>query len=427
MTAGTKQVTTIILAGGQGSRLYPLTQQRSKPAVPIAGKFRLIDVPISNCIHANIRNMWIITQFTSESLHRHIFSAYQMDPFTKGFISILAASQTIDSKDWYEGTADAVRKNLRYFESAHDTIMILSGDHLYRMDYSEYIDFHWKHDADITVSVIPMPAYRVPELGVLKMDENLKIVDFYEKPNDPEIIRSFEIPDAVRQKTPNLTPAQTHMASMGIYLFKKDVLFSLLEANNDHDFGKQIIPKSIHQKKVFAYSFDGYWEDIGTIKSFFDVHISLTQHVPDFNFYDEEKPIYTHGRFLAGAKINEAKVDCSIISEGSIIDPSYIRHCVIGLRSVIHTGCHLEYVIMMGADFYEDPMAQNISSGRPRIGIGENTTVKNAILDKNVRIGRNVKLLNKDNVVEADLTDCYIREGIIVIPKGASIPDGFSV
>ena len=423
-----EKVTSIILAGGQGSRLHPLTRYRSKPAVPIGGKFRLIDIPISNCLHADIRNIWIVTQFASESIHRHIFSTYRMDPFDKGYISILAAAQTAEHKGWYQGTADAVRQNLRFFESAYNNIMILSGDHLYRMDYKKFLEFHQENDADISISVIPMPEDRVPELGILKIDKDNRIVDFVEKPTDENVIKDFTIPASVKKllkENLGVTTDKTHFASMGIYLFKKKVLFDLLNNCDHDDFGKQIIPRNIEKLKVFAYPFNGYWEDIGTIKSFFDAQIALTKVVPEFNFFDEDKPIYSNPRFLPAAKFNSAQVESSVISEGSIIDRSFIRDSVIGVRSIVRNNCVLEKIVMMGADFYENDLTKKQNKGNPALGIGENSVIKNAIVDKNARIGRNVHLINKNSVENGEFGDIVIKDGIIVIPKGTVIEDDF--
>jgi glucose-1-phosphate adenylyltransferase len=269
-------VTSIILAGGQGSRLHPLTQSRSKPAVPIGGKFRLIDIPISNCLHHGIRTIWVLTQFASESLHRHIFQSYRLDAFSGGFVSVLAASQTVDNKGWYQGTADAVRKNLANFHEAGDMVLLLSGDHLYRMDFSQIIQFHQAHKADISLSVIPVPRSDVPELGVLKMDANHRVLDFIEKPKDESVIKDFEIPQEIRKPLPSGKEA-THVGSMGIYLFNKKVLFDVLSEFDYDDFGKQIIPAAMHKYKVYAYPFTGYWEDIGTIRAFFDAHMAMTE------------------------------------------------------------------------------------------------------------------------------------------------------
>lgn len=425
------KVTCIILAGGRGSRLSPLTENRSKPAVPIAGKFRLIDIPISNCLHAGVRHIWIITQFSSESLHRHILTSYHMDAFAKGFISILAATQTANNvDDWYKGTADAVRKNLKTFDDAFENIMILSGDHLYRMDYQKFIQFHISNKADITVGAVPVPQSQVSELGVLKMDEQYKIVDFHEKPQEESVVQDFSIPKEVfeqQKEKIGLKEDQTHLASMGIYLFKKSVLFDLLEKNDYEDFGKEIIPKSLNTHKVYAYPFNGYWEDIGTIKSFFNAHIALTKPVPEFNFYDESLPIFTHARFLPAAKINGANITASIVSEGSIIDKSIIQDSVIGVRAVIHENCEIKRSIVMGADYYEE-MNQSgppVDPQKTKLGIGKNSIIHNSIIDKDVRIGENVRLINQEKVQEGERDNIVIKNGIIVVPKGTTLPDGF--
>jgi glucose-1-phosphate adenylyltransferase len=299
------RVTAIILAGGQGQRLHPLTETRSKPAVPIGGKFRLIDIPISNCLHHNIRTIWVLTQFASESLHRHIFQSYRMDAFSGGFVSVLAAAQTVDNRGWYQGTADAVRKNMTNFRRAGDTILLLSGDHLYRMDFNKFLDFHHEHQADITLGVVPIERPKVAHLGILKMDAMSQIVDFVEKPKDDAVIDQFIIPQVLRQTEPfaSSDPQKSHVGSMGVYIFSKKVLFDILEQYQYDDFGRQIIPAAIGKYRVFAYPFNGYWEDIGTIRSFFNAQIELTKPNPPFNFYDQQQPIFTRPRFLPAAKI----------------------------------------------------------------------------------------------------------------------------
>ena len=344
------KVTSIILAGGQGSRLHPLTQSRSKPAVPLGGKFRLIDIPISNCLHHNIRTIWVLTQFASESLHRHIFQSYRLDQFSGGFVSVLAASQTIENKGWYQGTADAVRKNLANFSQVGDTVMLLSGDHLYRMDFTKFIHFHRSTNADITLSVMPVPRSSVPELGVLKMNPDYRVVDFVEKPTDEATIKDYEIPEELRKKISDKDDERTHVGSMGIYIFNKKILFDVLKQFDYDDFGKQIIPASLTKYKVFAYPFTGYWEDIGTIKAFFEAHMAMTRPVPPFDFYDPRNPIFTNVRFLPAAKITGSDINASIICEGSMIENAKISDSVIGVRSIIRDGSHLSRVIFMGAD-----------------------------------------------------------------------------
>lgn len=415
-------VTSIILAGGQGSRLHPLTQTRSKPAVPIGGKFRLIDIPISNCLHHGIRSIWVLTQFSSESLHRHIFQAYRMDVFSGGFVSVLAAAQTVDNKGWYQGTADAVRKNMTNFRRAREHILLLSGDHLYRMDFTKFIKFHSEMNADITLGVVPVERRKVPELGILKMDETSRVIDFVEKPKDEKVVDSFIIPPALREKEPFSTcsPDKSHVGSMGVYIFRKKVLFDLLEQYDYDDFGKQIIPTAISQCRVVAYPFNGYWEDIGTIRAFFDAHIDMTKPNPPFNFYDQQQPIFTRARFLPAAKISGSSIDSSIVCEGSMIENAVVADSVLGLRSIIRSGSKLSRVIFMGADYYE---ADSVTADT--LGIGRNCIIENAILDKDVRIGDGVKLVNREGVVEGEHDGIIIRDGIIVVPKSTVIPPGY--
>lgn len=421
-----KKVITIILAGGQGNRLYPLTKLRSKPAVPIAGKFRLIDIPISNCIHSGLRKIFILTQFSSTSLHRHIFSTYLFDKFSKDFVTILSAQQTMENLDWYQGTADAVRQNLRFLHSTDDLILVLSGDHLYRMDYRKFIDFHIEKKAEISVSVYPVFNEQAPELGVMKVNRNARIVDFFEKPQKAEDKEKMEVSEKVFHQFGLQAHGRTHLASMGVYLFNQQILIELLEKTKYQDFGKEVIPSAIKRKKVFGYFFDGYWEDIGTIKSFFDTHIDLTNPLPRFNFYDEEKPIYTHPRFLPGSKILSSEVNNSILCEGSIINRSYINHSIIGVRSRIGENSRIETSIIMGADFFEseEEILVNEKKGVPNIGIGSNCEIRNAIIDKNARIGHGVKLVNERGVTEEVSANYVIRDGLIVIPKNSIIPDG---
>jgi glucose-1-phosphate adenylyltransferase len=415
------KVTSIILAGGQGKRLNPLTESRSKPAVPIGGKFRLIDIPISNCLHHGIRTIWVLTQFASESLHRHIFQTYRMDKFSGGFVSVLAASQTMDNKGWYQGTADAVRKNMANFIQAGETILLLSGDHLYRMDFEAFINFHNANKADITLGVVPVEREKVRELGILKMDSDHRVTDFVEKPTEDVIIDEFVIPSDLKDfKQTSSGPKKTHVGSMGIYIFNKQVLFDLLNKYSYDDFGKQIIPAAIPDYRVFAYPFEGYWEDIGTIKAFFDAHIDLTKPKPPFNFYDQDKPIFTNARYLPAAKITGSVINSSIICEGCMIQDASISDSVVGVRAIINSGSVLSRVVFMGADSYD------IDTDKPvKMGIGKNCIIKNAILDKDVRIGNNVQLVNNENIVNGIKDGVHVRDGIIVVPKGTHIPDGF--
>ncbi|NOX38485.1 MAG: glucose-1-phosphate adenylyltransferase [Calditrichaeota bacterium] len=419
------KVVTMILAGGQGTRLYPLTKLRSKPAVPIAGKFRLIDIPISNCLNSNFRQIFICTQFSAESLHRHIFMTYRFDNFTKDFITILSAQQTLDNRDWYQGTADAVRQNLRFIRRYGDHVLILSGDHLYRMDYRKFVEFHIQKDADITISVIPVERSQASQFGIMKVDPYARIVDFKEKPRDEATLDAMRTSESVFHQFGIHSNNRTHLASMGVYVFKKPVLFELLESTSFEDFGRDVIPYAIQKKNVFAYFFDDYWEDIGTIKSFFKAHMDLVAPLPRFNFYDEERPIYTHPRFLPGAKLLESDVQYAILCDGSIINKSYIRNTIVGIRSVVRKNSVLERVVMMGADYFETPeqKAENVRLGRPHIGVGENCIIRNAIIDKNARIGNHVKIINERGIENEDRENYVIRDGIVVIPKNAVIPD----
>ncbi len=420
------KVVTIILAGGQGSRLYPLTKKRSKPAVPIAGRFRLIDFPISNCIHSGLRRIFLLTQFSSESLHRHIFLTYRFDNFSKDFITILSASQTLESSDWYQGTADAVRQNLRFLRTEGDLVLVLSGDHLYQMDYRKFIDFHLEKKADISISVFPVHYDRAPEFGVMKVDKNGRISEFHEKPKDPSLLDSTKVTEEVFKQFHLEAAGRTHLASMGIYLFNWEVLNDLLSSTTFEDFGREVIPSALNKYKVYAYFFDGYWKDIGTIRSFFEAHLDLIQPLPQFNLYDEDRLIFSHARFLPGSKIMFSEVQNSILCEGSIIDRARISQSIIGIRSRIGENSVIERAVIMGADFFESEkeFAKNKKEGIPDVGIGKNCEVRNAIIDKNVRIGSGVKLINSRNINEEDTEDYVIEDGIIVIPKNAIIPDG---
>jgi len=420
------KVVTLILAGGQGSRLYPLTQIRAKPAVPIAGRFRLIDVPISNCIHSGLRKIFILTQFSSESLHRHIFLTYRFDNFSKDFVTILSAQQTLESRDWYQGTADAVRQNLFFIENLGDLVLILSGDHLYRMDYRAFIDFHLQKKAEISIAVTPVGSDQAPEFGVMKVNRLGRTIEFQEKPRDPASLEKMKVPGDVFRHFHVASRGRTHLASMGIYLFNWEVLKELLADTRYEDFGKEVIPHAIRRRKVFSYFFDGYWKDIGTISSFFEAHLDLTRPLPEFDFYDEDKPIFTHARFLPGCKVLAADVRNSILCEGSIINRSAVHDSIIGIRSRIGENCRIERTVLMGADFYEsrEDEARKALRGIPEMGIGHNSEIRNAIIDKNARIGHNVKLLNIRGVQEEIGRNHVITGGIIVVPKQAVIPHG---
>jgi glucose-1-phosphate adenylyltransferase len=418
-------VVTIIMAGGQGSRLYPLTQVRSKPAVPIAGKFRLIDISISNCIHSDFRKIFVLTQFSSESLHRHIFTTYRFDNFHQDFITLLSAQQTLENRNWYQGTADAVRQNLGFIEDVGDLVLILSGDHLYRMDYRKFVESHLASGAEISIAVTPVTAAQAPDFGVMKVNQRGRITEFSEKPKNPADIERMRAPEEVLRRA-GVPADRTHLASMGVYIFSRSVLKELLAHTDSKDFGKEVIPHAIQDRKVFSHFFDGYWEDIGTIPSFFEAHMDLTRPVPKFDFYDERKPIFTHARFLPGSKILASEVESAILCEGSIVDRSRVRESIIGIRSRIGENCRVERTVVMGADLFEsrEDLARNREAGLPAIGIGPDSEVRNAIIDKNARIGSGVKLVNRNGAAAASAESYAIVNGIIVVPKNAVIPDG---
>ena len=406
----------IILGGGRGTRLYPLTSYRSKPAVPFGAKYRLIDIPISNCINADLRKIFILTQFNSESLNTHIARTYRFDNFTDGFVTILAAEQSIGNQNWYQGTADAVRKNLVHIMTPkHKYNLILSGDQIYQMDYRKLIDFFLSKKADVVVATIPVPEKDVPGFGVMKIDDNQRIVEFAEKPKEQEVIDSFRIDSSVLEKNSISYDKGTHLASMGIYLFKKDILKEVLEDEKKTDFGKEIIPSAIKNFNVFAYLYDGYWEDVGTIKSFFQANIEFTYDLPPFDLYQEMGKFYTHPRFLPAAKFNNAMIDHAIISEGCILERATVRHSVIGIRSVLRKNVVIDNSILMGNDYYAS------AKNRRNMEIGENSIISNAIIDKNVTIGKNCKIVNQKKKENYDGPGYFIRDGIIIIPKNGYI------
>ncbi len=423
------QAATIIMAGGQGSRLYPLTLVRSKPAVPIAGRFRLIDFPISNCIHSGLKKIFVLTQFSSESLHRHIFQTYRFDTFSRNFVTILSAQQTMENRDWYQGTADAVRQNLSFLRQDEDLVLILSGDHLYHMDYQKFLDFHIKRQADISISVYPVKEKQASQLGVMKISPGGRITAFQEKPKTASQLERMQVPENTFNRFAMEAAGRTHLASMGIYVFNREVLIELLKDTEFEDFGREVIPFAIRKNKVYGYFFDDYWEDIGTIRSFFEAHLDLTSLHPKFRLYDEARPIYTRARFLPGAKILDSEVKRSIICEGSIIANAQIQNSIVGIRSRIGKNTRLDKTILMGANFIESPAArdENKKHQIPDIGIGNNCEIHNAIIDQNARIGHNVKLLNTQNRKKHQCETCHIIDGIIVVPKNAVIPNGTEI
>ncbi len=422
----TSNVLCVILGGGQGKRLFPLTRDRAKPAVPLAGKYRLVDVPISNCINSGFRRIYVLTQYNSVSLHRHIAQTYNFDAFSGGFVEILAAQQTAKCASWFEGTADAVRKNLEHFlDHDFDYLLVLSGDQLYRMDFRLLILQHMQSGADITISTIPMPREKVPQLGIMRIDSDRRIRDFAEKPTDPELIARFKLPQEWYAALGIVGDSELYLASMGIYVFNRDVIQKVL-AGNEPDFGRDIIPHAIKEYKVYAYIFQGYWEDIGTIKTFFEANLDAASELPRFNFFDMTAPIFTRARFLPCSKVNGATLDHALISEGCIINRATLIHCVIGLRSIIEEGAVLRRVVLMGIDYYETEESKKIceSKGIPKLGIGRNTRIEETIIDKNVRIGDNVVITPHGKPANFDHELYYIRDGIVVIPRGATIPHG---
>jgi len=409
-----RNVLAVILGGGQGSRLYPLTKYRAKPAVPIGGKFRLIDIPISICIHSDVKKIFVLTQFNTASLHQHIVNSYNFDRFSKGFIQILAAQQTVDNTNWYQGTADAVRQNLNYIENQRvDYVIILSGDQLYRLNIQAFLNFHKEKKADISIASTPINKELAKSFGILRINKNRRIIDFVEKPTEEEVLEKLYIPSE------HIGKGNRHfLASMGIYMFNKSVLMNILEKNLAEDFGKQIIPAAIKNRKVYSYIFHGYWEDIGTIRSFFEANIDFANPFPRFNFYDEYYPIYTNARFLPGSKIKNCVINNALISDGSLLEGSKISNSVIGLRSIIKQGSTLDHVVMMGADYYGDAKTVDTS----KMGIGKNCFIRNAILDKNVRIGDNVVIDYKGTEPKVEREYCSIIDGIVVVAKNGQIP-----
>lgn len=419
----------VILGGGAGSRLFPLTSQRSKPAVPLGGKYRLVDVPISNCINSDVIRMFVLTQFNSASLNRHIATTYRFSPFADGFVEILAAEQTPERPDWFQGTADAVRQVLPHIRDWRiDTLLILSGDHLYRMDYRKFLTRHFETNADITVSVIPIVPDSASEFGLLKVDGAGRIVEFREKPKGDDL-------EAMRVDTTSLGLSaddalkRPFLASMGIYVFKYDRLEEVLADNTAHfDFGKEVIPNSINKYNVQAYLFNGYWEDIGTIAAFYKANLDMTSAIPPFNLFDAEAPLFTRARYLPPSKIDNCEIRDSIISDGCIINGAQINRSVIGLRSRVAEGSQIDAAYMMGADYYQtlEDMIADREAGRPRVGVGQNSVIRRALIDKNARIGNDVRLINDAGIETADGPDgtYYIRDRIIIVPKNALIADG---
>jgi glucose-1-phosphate adenylyltransferase len=428
-----KKVLSIILGGGAGTRLYPLTKLRAKPAVPVAGKYRLIDIPVSNCINSEIFKIYVLTQFNSASLNRHIARTYSFAGFSEGFVEVLAAQQTPENPSWFQGTADAVRKYIWLLEEWDiDEFLILSGDHLYRMDYRLFVERHRQTNADITLSVVPMDERRASDFGLMKTDDSGRVISFSEKPKG-EALKQMRVDTTLLGLTKEQAELQPYIASMGIYVFKKEVLIKLLRESLERtDFGKEIIPDAAKDHNVQAYLFDGYWEDIGTIEAFYHANLGLTQQpLPPFSFYDEKAPIYTRPRYLPPSKLLDCHITQSIIGEGCILKDCRIEHSVLGVRSRIESGSTIEDSLIMGADFYQAFAERQNSTENDNIpvGIGTDTIIRRAIIDKNARIGHDVRIINKDNVQEAERESqgFYIRSGIVVVLKNATIPDGMII
>ncbi|MBI4469491.1 MAG: glucose-1-phosphate adenylyltransferase [Acidobacteria bacterium] len=421
-----RKVLAMVLGGGQGTRLYPLTALRSKPAVPLAGKYRLIDIPLSNCINSNISKIFVLTQFNSASLNRHISRTYRFSAFSDGYVDVIAAEQTLDNRNWFQGTADAVRQAWRHLEAeSADTLLVLAGDHLYQMDYRLFLQDHWTAGADITISTLAITEENASQFGLLKIDRYGRVVEFREKPVGEELL-AMRVDTSSVGLSPEKATKRTFLASMGIYVFNLNVLRELLKEEAHVDFGRQLIPAAIATRHVRAFLYDGYWEDIGTIGAFYNANIDLTRAIPKFNLYDPEAPIYTAPRNLPAAKIKDCIIQDSLISEGSILNGAELHNSVIGIRSRLQHGVNLDSVIVMGADYYEtiEEMCEDQVAGRPLIGIGEGSIIRKAIIDKNARIGANVQILNENRVDDLDGENFYIRDKVVIIPKDVTIPDG---
>lgn len=423
----TKSLISVILGGGAGSRLYPLTSARSKPAVPIAGKYRLVDIPISNCINSSINRMYVLTQFNSASLNKHIKNTYQFNAFSSGFVDILAAEQTPDNATWFQGTADAVRQSVRHIEkNEFEYVLILSGDQLYQMDFTEMFENHVKSGTDITIATIPVTEKEATEFGILKSDENNVITSFIEKP------KKDLLPDWISDTGGDMQRmGRNYLASMGIYIFNRKLLFDLLETEHAKatDFGKEIIPESITKYKVSSFQYSGYWTDIGNIHSFFEANISLTLDLPPFNLFDTNKIVYSRARMLPPAKISGTTLEKTIIAEGCIIHASRLESTVVGIRTRIGIGTTILNSYIMGSDYYETlaELQHDIEHGLPKIGIGERSYIKNAIVDKNCRIGNDVRINGGSHLPDGDHSLYTVKDGIVVIKKGAVLPNGFVI
>ncbi len=411
----------VILGGGRGTRLFPLTHQRSKPAVPIGGKYRLIDIPISNCLNSNLRRIFVLTQYNSESLNKHLSMTYKFDVFSSAFVTVLAAEQTEDSPEWFQGTADAVRQSTRHLDSHRSReVLILSGDQLYQMDYRKMLDTHRRHVADATVAVLPVTAEQTAGFGILKVNRQGRIVHFEEKPK-PERLPELE------SDIPGY--GKGYLASMGIYMFSREALDRATSDRELVDFGRHVIPKAIGEQRVQAYFFRGYWEDVGTIGSYYEANLQLCDPMPPFDFYDVARPVYTHPRFLPASKIEGCVLKSALVSEGGILMGAEIERSVVGIRSRIGQGTRIRHSLVLGADYYEslEEIDRAQAKGLPPVGIGQDCVIERAIVDKNARVGRGVRILNSEGAREKDGPGYYIRDGIVIVPKGGVIPDGAAI
>jgi glucose-1-phosphate adenylyltransferase len=426
MSTNTSNMLSVIMGGGQGTRLFPLTKDRAKPAVPLAGKYRLVDIPISNCMNSGLRRVYILTQFNSASLHRHISQSYKFDHFSGGFVEILAAQQTFEDTSWYQGTADAVRKNMVHFLN-HDFeyMLILSGDQLYRMDFRPIVAQHTETEADLTIATIPVVRRAAQSLGIMQINPERRIINFVEKPKDPAALDSLVLPRDLYAPLGVQGDEEFFLASMGIYVFNREVIIKLLD-NDLTDFGRHIIPGAIKTHRVFSHVFQGYWEDIGTIRSFFEANLDVTAELPRFNFFDMSAPVFTRPRFLPASKINGATIDHAVISDGCIISRARITQSIVGVRSIVDDGAELSRAILLGCDYYEsiESIKANEVLGRPRIGIGKNTRIENAIVDKNARIGDNVVISPAGKPENVDHPLYHVRDGIVIVPKNGTVPHG---
>ena len=416
----------IVMGGGAGTRLFPLTKDRAKPAVPLGGKYRLVDIPISNCLNSGLRRVYVLTQFNSTSLHRHINASYKFDSFSTNFVEILAAQQTTEGARWYQGTADAVRQNLRYFLARpYEHYLILSGDQLYRMDYRDLLREHVRSGAEITLATTPVNREAASSFGIMESDVERRIFRFEEKPKDPKLLNELRIPPDLLNGLGRPADAELYQGSMGIYVFNRQTLIDALDNRYD-DFGKHIIPASLQKYKVFAYISQGYWEDVGTVRTFFEANLALTDPVPPFNFFDHINPVYSQQRLLPPSKVSGTQVQRAIISDGCIITDAYIDRSVVGLRSVIKSGTTIRNSVLMGAGFYEAE-AWEPQSGAPPLGIGRHCHIEGAIIDKNARIGDGVMITPNGKPANMDAENYFIREGVVVVTKGAVIPNGTSI